>query len=101
MIKLQSHIKVGNLVVVYAAVLHLPQWYVATADGILIFGPFSSLEEAMEAARGTTPQTPRRKNVQHSWLLNLGTIRSRLGLFFRPGARRALPFGDFHSFFKA
>jgi hypothetical protein len=55
MIKLQSHIKVGNLVVVYAAVLHLPQWYVATADGILIFGPFSSLEEAMEAARGTNP----------------------------------------------
>jgi hypothetical protein len=29
----------------------LPQWYVATADGILIFGPFSSVKEAVETAR--------------------------------------------------
>ena len=48
--KRQSHVKVGNLVVVYAAVVHLPQWYVADTDGTLIFGPFSSLEEAMKAA---------------------------------------------------
>jgi hypothetical protein len=52
LIKLQSREKVGNLVAVYAAVLHLPQWYVADAEGTLIFGPFSSLEEAMEAAKG-------------------------------------------------
>jgi hypothetical protein len=44
---------VGDLAVVHAAVQHPPQWYVATADGILIFGPFSSLEEAMQVAKGT------------------------------------------------
>ncbi len=54
MIKLQAPEKVGNLVVVYAAVLHLPQWYVADGEGKLIFGPFSSLEEAMEAATGAS-----------------------------------------------
>jgi hypothetical protein len=41
----------GDLAVVYAAVQYQPQWYVATADGILIFGPFSSLEEAVETGR--------------------------------------------------
>ena len=39
---------VGDLAVVYAAVQHPPQWYVATADEMLIFGPFSSFEEAVE-----------------------------------------------------
>ena len=49
----QHYIKVGDLAVVYAAVRHAPRWYVATADGVLIFGPFSSLEEAMQVAKGT------------------------------------------------
>ncbi len=49
MIERQLYIKVGDLAVLYA-----PQWYVATADGILIFGPFSSVEQAMEAAKGTS-----------------------------------------------
>jgi DNA-binding MltR family transcriptional regulator len=44
---------VGDLAVVYAAVQHPPQWYVATADGILIFGPFSSFEEAVETCCAT------------------------------------------------
>jgi hypothetical protein len=39
MIEPQRHIKVGDLAVVYAAVQHPSQWYIATADGILIFGP--------------------------------------------------------------
>jgi hypothetical protein len=52
MIEPQRYIKVGDLAVVYAAVQHPSQWYIATADGILIFGPFSSLEEAMEVAKG-------------------------------------------------
>lgn len=46
---------VGNLTVVRHVSNRdgaiLPQWYVATADGTLIFGPFSSLEEAVETAR--------------------------------------------------
>jgi hypothetical protein len=50
----QHYIKVGDLAVVYVTVLRPPQWYVATADGILVFGPFSSLEEAMEVAKGTS-----------------------------------------------
>ena len=50
---IQPHTMVGDLTVVYTAVQHLPQWYVATADGILIFGPFSSFEEAMETGRAT------------------------------------------------
>jgi hypothetical protein len=50
----QNYIKVGDLAVVYVTVLRPPQWYVATADGILVFGPFSSLEEAMEVAKGTS-----------------------------------------------
>jgi hypothetical protein len=39
---------VGDLAVVHAAVQHTPQWYVASADGILIFGPFPSFEEAVK-----------------------------------------------------
>ena len=54
MIERQHYIKVGDLAVLYAAVQHPPQWYVATADDILILGPFSTLEEAMEAAKGTS-----------------------------------------------
>jgi hypothetical protein len=53
-IKLQSHIKIGNLFVVQQALHHgidLPQWYVATTTGTLIFGPFSNLEGAVEAAK--------------------------------------------------
>jgi hypothetical protein len=65
MIKVQSHIKVGNLVVVYGAVLHRPQWYVATEDETLIFGPFASLEEATEAAKGTnSPDSASEKESQ-------------------------------------
>jgi hypothetical protein len=50
----EHYIKVGDLAVVYGAMADPPQWYVATADGIIISGPFSSLEEAMEAAKGTS-----------------------------------------------
>jgi hypothetical protein len=53
--KIPSHIKVGNLAVVPYGGADLLQWYVATADGTLIFGPFSSLEEAMVAAKETSP----------------------------------------------
>ncbi len=52
--KFQCRIKVGNLAVVYVAVQHPAQWYVATGDGTLIFGPFSSLGEAMEVVSGTS-----------------------------------------------
>jgi hypothetical protein len=31
----------------------LPQWRVTSADGKVVSGPFSSLEEAMEAAKET------------------------------------------------
>ena len=52
--KIQSQIKVRNLAVVQFGGVDQPRWYVATADGTLIFGPFSSLEEAMEAATGAS-----------------------------------------------
>jgi hypothetical protein len=52
--KIQSHIKMGNLAVVQYGGVDLPLWYVATADGILIFGPFSSLGEAVEAGKRTS-----------------------------------------------
>jgi hypothetical protein len=54
MMERQHYIKVGDLAVLYAAVQHPPQWYVATADDELILGPFSTFEEAMEAAKGTS-----------------------------------------------
>jgi hypothetical protein len=50
--KVPIRLEAGNLAVVYVTVLRPPQWYVATADGVLIFGPFSSREEAMEIAKG-------------------------------------------------
>ena len=55
--KIPSHIEVGNLAVVQYGGADLLQWYIATADGTLIFGPFSSLEEAMVAAKETTGST--------------------------------------------
>jgi hypothetical protein len=45
---------VGNLAVVPYGGANLLQWYVATADGTLIFGPFSSLEEALAVAKETS-----------------------------------------------
>ena len=47
---IRPHTMVGDLAAVYAEVQH-PQWYVATENGILIFGPFSSLEEAAAIGR--------------------------------------------------
>ena len=55
--KIGPHTMVGNLTVV-RHVSHrdgviLPHWYVATVDEMLIFGPFLSLEQAVDAARAT------------------------------------------------
>jgi hypothetical protein len=55
MIKLHHPVLVGNLTV-SQYVLHrdgvdLAQWHVTAADGKLVLGPFSSMEEAMDAAK--------------------------------------------------
>jgi hypothetical protein len=50
MMEFQSHTKI----VVRHEVHHgeeLLRWYVATEEGTLIFGPFSRIEEAIEAAQ--------------------------------------------------
>jgi hypothetical protein len=59
----EQYIKVGDLAVVYGAMADPPEWYVANADGIIVLGPFSNLEAAMEAAKrrnasGTASENP-------------------------------------------
>ena len=58
MINLRPIVMVGNLTVSQYILLRdgvdLPQWQVTAADGKVVSGPFSSLEEAMEAAKGTS-----------------------------------------------
>jgi hypothetical protein len=61
MIKLRQPVKVANLTVTQY-VLHregvdLVRWHVTTADGKLVLGPFSSIEEAMDAANEASPSS--------------------------------------------
>jgi hypothetical protein len=53
--KVRPDVMVSNLAVVRHLSHHhgeyLPQWHVATVDGMLIFGPFLSLEQAIDTAR--------------------------------------------------
>jgi hypothetical protein len=53
--KVRPHLMVSNLAVVrhlsHHHGVHLSPWYVATVDGMLIFGPFLSLEQAIDTAR--------------------------------------------------
>jgi hypothetical protein len=55
---LRPIVVVGNLAICQYTLLRdgddLPQWSVASADGKVVMGPFSSLEEAMEAAKGAS-----------------------------------------------
>jgi hypothetical protein len=55
MIKFRLPITVGKVTITQYVLLRdgvdVAQWHVTTADGDLVIGPFSSLEEAMEAAR--------------------------------------------------
>ena len=77
--KIGLYTMVGNLTVVrhvsYRDGVILPRWYVATVDGMLIFGPFLSLEQAIDTARAaqniqtevrTSASTGCSENTHHS-----------------------------------
>jgi hypothetical protein len=55
MVNFRPIVVVGNLAVCQYVLrrdgVDLPQWRVTSADGKVVSGPFSSLEEAMEAAK--------------------------------------------------
>lgn len=57
MVNFRPIVVVGNLAVCQYVLcrdgVDLPQWRVTSADGKVVSRPFSSLEEAMEAAKGT------------------------------------------------
>jgi hypothetical protein len=66
MIKLHHPVLVGNLTV-SQYVLHrdgvdLAQWHVTAADGKLVLGPFSSMEEAMDAANDASSSSSESEN---------------------------------------